>query len=116
MRDVAHRRPDAVQQQVHRAQPGRAVDELDAVHEVVAQVVALGRGQMLGVAATTYSCAASRKPPVPQAGSTTVSSGCGLRRQSTIAWMSGAGREVLARAGLHVLGALLAAAPRRRRP
>ena len=32
---------DAVQQQVHRGQPGGAVDELEAGDELVAQVVAL---------------------------------------------------------------------------
>ena len=38
-----------MQQQVHRGQPGGAVDELEAGDELVAQVVALRRGEVLGV-------------------------------------------------------------------
>ena len=47
---VAVRCSDAVQQQVHRSQPGGAVDQLVAGDELVAEVIALGRREAGGVA------------------------------------------------------------------
>ena len=81
---------DAVQQQVHRGEPGGAVDELGAADEPVAQVVTLVGVEVLRAVGRERSCAASRKPPVPQAGSTTVSAGPGWM-QSTIAEISARG-------------------------
>ena len=47
---VAVRRPDAVEQQVHRGQPCGAVDQLVAGDELVAEVLALGGREAGGVA------------------------------------------------------------------
>jgi hypothetical protein len=78
-----------VQQQVHRREAGCAVDELVAADEVVLQLGALG-GVIDSAPCAAYSWATRRKPPVPQAGSTTVSSTVGWMT-STIAWMRARG-------------------------
>ena len=80
---------DAVQEQVHHAEPRGRVDDLPPAERVEAEVPLLVGVEQRG-AATIHSCAASRKPPVPQAGSQIVIPGSG-RMTSTIAWISGRG-------------------------
>jgi hypothetical protein len=78
---------DAVQVEVHHAQPGGVVHDLPAVQGLVAQVLPLVAVQLV---VGDVVVAASRKPPVPQAGSQMVSPGWG-RMTSTMAWISGRG-------------------------
>ena len=60
---------DPVEQQVHRAEAGHAVDDLDTLEGVELQVLLLVLVQAGVVRSTMKSWAASRNPPVPQAGS-----------------------------------------------
>ena len=96
---------DPVQEEVHDAQARRVVDDLPAVQCLVSEL-ALLVGVELMVSAPIHSCAASRKPPVPQAGSQIAHARLRLHHlddgpdQRTR-------REVLAGARLHVLGVLL---------
>ena len=87
---VAVRRPDAVEQQVHRRQPRGAVDELEAGDELVAQVLALGRRQARGVAGGVL--VGGEQEAAGAAGR--VDDGVSRRwaaTTSTIAWMSARG-------------------------
>ena len=83
------RSADAVQQQVHRGKACGSVDQLGAVDEGVAQVLTLGRGELLGVPGGEIVCSqeeSSRSRSRVDHGSRIVG-----RTQSTIAWMSGRG-------------------------
>ena len=75
---------DAVQVQVHRAEAGRVGHEFHALDQRLLDVPLLRAVHLGPVAAvSTYSCAASRNPPVPHAGSTIDASGPGRITSTT---------------------------------